>query len=531
MKQRNLYPWLKGRRTSISERNPHELHDATDTKKLHRLAKRIERSLLRRLARPIEVTSTTFSEVKFVRTIFADTELGPLPRFAGFMVRELKADRDGSIQSKLDPYPNVRNLDRALNFKYFSERFVASWELAIAALLINVPEDHRNWASWQTQHWLSHRVYRLLKRTFRPAIINRCFRRAMHLDGRIFEIARHLPSRGGVRDCRSYETALANHEWLSRIQADDTNLIWLGLDFADGIHLDAALEPVAGIRKWFIDRGLTPQGWRMLKQSDWGYWSLLGIWTHQESHEMLLGTVIPWIEAHVRNGLRCLVPIDFAVQVVHDVIPDSCEGNSQKGVVRLPDALFRILANAAIQADEEGCLEEWMSTDWVRFNRWFEDHPRFMPDSNQVKVGWPWLAKRVDHWLEAVERGDVKSKLRWEFAIDRVEDESIEAVGLPTSKALWEEGQHMCHCLGENGTQAGTEGIRYFSIRQKSDQRRLATLEIAFAANDRVWKATQCNGRLNSYPPESVIKFAKRLAKEYSVADAERIKNQLGKAA
>ena len=91
MKQRNLYPWLKGRRTSISERNPHELHDATDTKKLHRLAKRIERSLLRRLARPIEVTSTTFSEVKFVRTIFADTELGPLPRFAGFMVRELKA--------------------------------------------------------------------------------------------------------------------------------------------------------------------------------------------------------------------------------------------------------------------------------------------------------------------------------------------------------------------------------------------------------------------------------------------------------
>ena len=529
MKPKNRYPWLKGRRISITELNPHELHDDTDTKKLHRLAKRIERSILRRLAGPIEVSSTTYSEVQFLRTIFADTELGPLPRFAGFMVRELKVNGDGSIQSKLDPYPDIHCLDRALDFKYFSERLVASWELAIPTVLINVPEDHRDWASWQTQQWLSHRVYRLLKRTLKPAMINRNFLHAMHLDGRALEIARHLPSIG--RNRHTYETALANHEWLSRIQADDSNLIWLGLIFADGIQLDAELEPVAGIRKWFIDHGLTLQGWRMLKNSSYGYWMLLGMWTHQESDERLSETVIPWVEAHIRNGLRRLVPIDLAVQIVQDVIPYSSEADRKEGVVRLPDAMFRLLAKAAIQADKEGCLEEWMSNDWLRFRRWFEDHPRFMPDSNQLKAGWPWLAKRIDQWLDAVERGDVKSKLRWEFAVDRFEDESIEAVGLPTSKALWEEGQHMHHCLGENGAQAGTEGIRYFSIRQKSDQRRLATLEIAFAANDSVWRAVQCNGRLNSYPPESVIKFADRLAREYSVADAERMKNQLGKAA
>ena len=56
MKQRNAYPWLKGRSFTKRPAPDETLHPGIDRKKLQRLAHRIERSLLRQLAQPVIIT-------------------------------------------------------------------------------------------------------------------------------------------------------------------------------------------------------------------------------------------------------------------------------------------------------------------------------------------------------------------------------------------------------------------------------------------------------------------------------------------
>jgi len=65
------YPWLKGRTFSTTREPSIDLHESTDLKKLRYITTRIERSILRRIAEPVEVVhcDTRCREIAFLRTV------------------------------------------------------------------------------------------------------------------------------------------------------------------------------------------------------------------------------------------------------------------------------------------------------------------------------------------------------------------------------------------------------------------------------------------------------------------------------
>ena len=528
MKSRNEYPWLKGRTYSTSHTNSHDLDEATDLSKLDRLAQRMKRSILRRLAQPIEVveSNTRCHEVAFLRTITADTEPGGVPRFSGFMVRSLITTNNGSIRMGFDPYPEIFSLDHAIDFSYFSEQFAALWVLAIPSLLLDVPEKSWSWAHYQVKKWLGEVIRQLLQQTLRPVIINRWFSQAMNLDRRLMFISRHLYAYKRESSALSYEVARASCEWLASVQKDAPNLIWIANYFTDQPVLDSKLEPVAAIRKWFIKQGLGPKGWRLLVKSPSGYWAYLRLFHGYDAPLEFLKLMVSWIRRHEDNGLPSLLPNGLA-----DVIFDAEERmadatNHLAALAALPDPLFILLARKAIQAEADGTFADWLANEIPYFQAWIVDHPGFTPDKNQMKSGWDWLSRRMARWADAVENGGVKSIHRWEFALGQHAVDQFEAIALPTNKALWEEGEHMCHCVGELGKYSARGTARYFSIRHLSTQERLATLEIAHAANDPVWLANRCHGRHNASPGPEVIAFAIDVARAYNVASGQLPPNQ-----
>ena len=528
MKLKNDYPWLKSRVCSTPLLNSQDLHEDTDLARLDRLAQRMKRSVLRRLAQPIEVveSNTRCHEIAFLRMITADTEPGGIPRFSGFMVRRLMTTNNGSIRMGFDPYPEIFSLDQAIDFRYFSERFADLWVLAIPSLLLDVPKDAWSWAHYQVKNWLGEFIHRLLRQTLRLGIINRRFSHAMNLNRRLVFISRHLSGFERESSPTSYEVTRASYDWLAKVQKDAENLLWLAHYFTDQPVLDSTLEPVAAIRKWLIEQGLSPKGWRLLVKSSSGYWAYLRMFYGYEPPLQFMKQIVSWIRRHEDNGLMSLLPQGFA-GVIFDAEERMADAvNSQATLALLPDATFKLLAKKAIQAEADGTLDEWLADDLPRFQVWIADHPGFTADKNQLKAGWDWLAPKMARWAEAVEKGSVKSIHRWEFALDHHADDHFEAIALATNKALWEEGEHMCHCVGGLGKYSSRGTARYFSIRYISNQERLATLEIAHAANDPIWLANRCHGRHNAPPGSEVIAFAIDVARAYNLASEQLPRNQ-----
>ena len=155
---------------------------------------------------------------------------------------------------------------------------------------------------------------------------------------------------------------------------------------------------------------------------------------------------------------------------------------------------------------------------WPSFIEWLVQHPECIPDRHQARIGWRWLALQIERSQLETQLRRREAYSRWAFAIDEFATEVFDAVALPTPDALRDEGQHMCHCVGDYAAAAAEGERRHFSIRQHDDGRRVATLELMRAANDDTWAVSQCRGRQNAEVAPDLMAFASSLADAYNQA-------------
>ena len=522
MKQRNPYPWLKGRSFTNRPEPNEPLHPRIDRKKLRRLTQRIERSLLRQLAQPVAIAQVgeRRSRVRVLRLVTAEVDAYPLNRFIGFRLHEISSENDGSIIETNSLNPDLLCLNSLLPPYDLAAGYAARWQLAIPSLLYDVPEPNWHGAYYDVAEWLNCYVEILVRKVLNLNAVNRQFSTSMGLNRRALAIARHLNLWTRRVYAWSYETVRRDWDWFCRIQSDDAKMIWLG----DLLHYERdwnrTMEPVAAIRDLLIRRGLSPKGWRLLLRTEPDYWcGLIGLGNRRA--ESLLPPMIDWIERHVRNGLEHLVPEQTAFRF-WNVIDQPQHRLEPRAIRSMSDPVFRIVCREVLAQADAGTLEQWMEDAWPSFIEWLVQHPEWKPDHHQARRGWQWLVAKIEQSRLETELRRREAYSRWTFALNEFATAEFDAVALPTADALRDEGQHMCHCVGDYVAAAAEGERRHFSIRQHNDGRRVATLELVRAANDDAWALSQCRGRQNADVAPDLMAFATSLAEAYNEAAANR---------
>ncbi len=518
MKQRNPYPWLKGRSFTNRPEPNEPLHPRIDRKKLRRLTQRIERSLLCQLAQPVTIAQfgERRSRVRVLRLVTAEVDAYPLNRFIGFRLHELSSENDGSIIEANSLNPDLLCLNSHLPLCDFAASYAARWKLAIPSLLYRVPELNWHGAYYDVAEWLNQYVLILLRKVVNLKVLSRRFSDALALNRRAIAIARHLNLWNHRVYAWSYETVRRDWDWFCRLQSDDPKMIWLGDLLRHERDWNQTMEPVSAIRDLLIRRGLSPKGWRLLLRTEPEYWALL-IGLGYRRAEELLPPMIDWIERHVRNGLERLVPEQTALHF-WDAIDQPQHRPVPRAIRAMSDPVFRIVCREVLAQAGAGTLDQWMETAWPSFIEWLVQHPEWKPDHHQARRGWQWLVAKIEQSRLETELRRREAYSRWTFALNELATAEFDAVALPTPDALRDEGQHMCHCVGDYVTAAAEGERRHFSIRHHADGRRVATLELVRAANDETWALSQCRGHQNADVTPELMDFAASLAEAYNQA-------------
>ncbi len=500
--------WLKGRAFPALALEHFDLHGETDHHALARLDQRLRRSVARRVLEPVRVVSDTSQRqviVLGVEQFYGYTRWPDEP--IGYSFREIRTpngETSALIGENLCFHGSVL---KPIDFDELSRTMARLWMPAARRCVLRVPDEELNWALCQIEWFLYRRFAQLLGSVFRLGMLNRHAGRCLGLDGRTLGLAKTLACPRADVSHSLYLHAAWHRDFLERVRRDQSSLLWLAGILAHAAGTDTGREPVAALRHALVSRGLSPQGWRLLCRDSEGPRRLVRepwLWDHDPAKPLIAG-----VELHIRLGLHRAVPKEFAAAIDLDLCDYPAASLATN---RIPEPLLRIVAREAMRVEASGQIVAWLNGPWDRFTEWQAAHPDLVPDSNQVRAGWPWLQQKIGAWFDAVERGRITSPLRWNFPARDISSESFVAVALERPGDLWEEGKAMSHCVGDMGHRADDGKSLFYSIRERDSGRRIATLEIARADSSASWQVCCCFGRRNEIPANAVRGFSWQVA-------------------
>lgn len=520
MKNKKHYPWLKGREFApTTEPQWGQPLQGIDTVALMRLQDRMIRSFIRKLANPVEIDSTTdYREVEVLRTIAYRVTPGKVSALITIKAKTLNEVCPGKYRIHWEGVGHDGSVIRPLDFYQIITGFISLWSPAIDRVVKpDVPLEDRQRVAENAECCLRERIEAVFRRLVKSDYLNRLAGRRLGLNARAVAMGRRFHP--ATIDCsvRDYQIAEAHLDLLTGVLRDQPNLLWLALPMVSNPTFDKSSEPVAAMRRGLLERGLNKQGWRMLTRDR----SVPPRAYFASPHfpEESLTDMVSWINLHTRAGLRDLLPGEFwSLLTLNDYHPDGIRDRPLDIGRKLSLGMFSILARKVRQCDEEGTLAAWLLTDWRRFADWHLDHPDVVPDRNQTKAGWTWLARQISDWEEAVELGLLKSSLYWDVAMRRFADSQYEAVALDSVRKLWEEGSLMSHCVGNLDYRVEQDDALFYSVRDASSGKRLVTLEIVKSKRRGCWVACCCHGRFNTPPPPELLPFLSAVANAYNRA-------------
>jgi hypothetical protein len=514
------YFWLK-RRGGLNElADDADLHPLIDRRALKRLTTRFDRALMRRLANPIRVVSSTgFREVRLLGLTTFKVRPGTLPELIGTSHPVVTDLGNGRVILEEDHHHPVGSLYRQADLAHLASVVADLWQTEVTRIVAKVPDEVRSWAGSSIRDHLARRGRTLLSGLVREKVLGRHLTNRLGLDPRALALgyAISTPSNGCGSD--DYARACEHFRWLARLQEDAPELLWLARMLP--LHLEAFAqgEPVADIRKFLVTAGLEPKGWRMILRDSKGNRRLAGFPCYGDP-EYAMKQFVAWVNALTGAGLKDPLPVTFFdhFRAAGCDINESplCENAATRPI---DPQVFRMLLAWAKAAFDDGGLDGWLDRDWPLFLDWHQDRPEVAPDRNQARAGWRWLARTMGAWRDAVSRGQINSPHIWTFPAPHVTDGTLEAVALDSRRALWDEGERMSHCVGNYGDRAGSGFARYYSVRRVSDGKRLVTLEIARDQGHAGWAVCCCHGPCNRPPPDEMRPFLIQVANENNRAD------------
>ena len=261
---------------------------------------------------------------------------------------------------------------------------------------------------------------------------------------------------------------------------------WLGKGLSPENSLD-----LGALKTDLSKRGVSSRGWRLyLDHGDAMFNPLRKNWLSKQALTRQASAAVDWL---------CVVQAcEMDVLPPHELVASIGEWKLPGGQLNAIPPLF---LRAAWKATVLAQYTDANATDFVRnevipLAQWFFQSGVYKsagPD--RLKAGWESL-KRLRRESVIVEAQKL-SQDDWPPIIRKFESGPFVMLALCNESELLAEGEAMDHCVGTFGDICRFQPLRIFSIQQKKNKRRVATLAIKEFKSGH-WEVNQLQGPSNS---------------------------------
>lgn len=184
-----------------------------------------------------------------------------------------------------------------------------------------------------------------------------------------------------------------------------------------------------------------------------------------------------------------------------------CAGNTH----HIPPGLLSAAFDEAAKQSALGRFAYWYETEFECVADWTRrESPTF--DANQRRMAWAgWL--RAYRRITAAQESEQRAR-HWTGEVEHFTWGEFLAIHLSSGEMLHAEGLAMGHCIFDYSERCYQGDIRAYSIRQRSDGRRIATCTLVMNSTG-YWELDDVKAPCNRWPEEAVADFARRLAMFY----------------
>jgi PcfJ-like protein len=269
-------------------------------------------------------------------------------------------------------------------------------------------------------------------------------------------------------------------------------------------------EPAQGLKQCFIEHGIGKSGWKLLCNTPAEAFRVpLRMAANDFTFDVYVWAINTFLAA------RCVLPDAVLERLIaphfRDPRPGAplewCYADVTGEWHSFLRALGRRVATIASEAEMARFLDEELSRvhDWL-------DATEPTISANQSRAGWPWMLRQAHEWELAEREKALALRIthHWPEPLAYFDCGALTAVALTDSFELWQEGEAMRHCvrLYSKGCLEGRYAI--FSVRSRSDDRRLAT--VSLAPSDGGWAVHQVRVFANRDAGADLKAFAQTLA-------------------
>ena len=349
--------------------------------------------------------------------------------------------------------------------------------------------------SWHTTVWRI--LWNCVLRSTNWKRLRYAVRNALALDTKVLSWCRQGRSRQAVLNVtvEQYNRTLAQRATYEQIKHDNPNLVWLyTFLLAEEISLPPG-EAISSMKQVLCSHGVTPAGWRLLAKGcerdfihvrDW-----VGPPNEQHSRAIAL---VNWLR--LAPKLRLHQPVRGALQrlFLHDSFGKFGPGGISFRNVPISLATLNVLLAEAGQRSGTVSYQTFVEREVVDVMTWLQVEKPIL-DKNQLKAGWPCLARRAQFWKAERQAEERLSELRWESCVHRITIGQWTILPITDAWQLREEALRQHHCADSYIRECLSGTIRVFSV-QRRDGRRVATIGIE--RKDNGWKSFGIRGLANA---------------------------------
>ena len=473
---------------------------------LHDLQDRIWREFLTRLRNPVSVV---YSEEQRIIEVLG-------------CVRYCVSCKDGRIHSELryrpgkhgsafrDPdVPFLIDLPLLLN-AFIVGAFLSEWKEEITREARTASPSPNSPDAEEAVYfpWTHKLVYQAFEQSFLRAIRQSVFwkrlryqvRDAVALDSGILKICRLIrPDRKSNNLSQHlYHSVLEDESRYRQLYREAPHLVWLfGCARSEAVRVEG--ETLQSL-KFSLCKSMGPRGWRLIARSNHRDFAPI-----IENTNSRLKALRQYVRLH--NALDRNRPIPPKARYLFAEPTWSIESDGRigyRGIAIHPSLLNSYIDAVAAAQVGDVSLED----DATMVFTWLSEAKPLL-DSNQCKLGWPWLARQARHWFEAESLRCESEKLGWETLFAETTLRGYRFVPLSDAWQVRLEAVRHRHCADRfiNECRAGV--YRLFSV-YGSDGAHKATLGMVWVEGR--WMVDQIKGFANRPVSDSLKEISESLA-------------------
>ncbi len=261
---------------------------------------------------------------------------------------------------------------------------------------------------------------------------------------------------------------------------------WLGPTALSESSLD-----LGALKVELSKRGVSSRGWRLyLDHGDAMFKPISKYWLDKQTLPKQAAAAISWLCVLQACEMDVLPPQELVSSLGEWKLPGD-------QIDAIPPAFFRAAWKATVLAEYEDVdAEDFIQTEVIPLAQWFFQSGAYKSTGpDRLKAGWESL-KRLRREFVKVESQKLSAE-DWPPIIKSFDSGRFVMLALCNESELVEEGLAMKHCVATYGDICRFQPLRIFSIRQKKERARVATLSIKEIKSGN-WVVDQLKGPLNA---------------------------------